>query len=91
MSAPVPLHKMHGSPVRRATPTPALQRLTSEHAAMTVMLTVEQVAAMLNVSRMTVYRLIHSKELGSLQIGRSFRVPEKCLLDYVEANFSRGS
>lgn len=38
------------------------------------MLSVEQVADRWGVSRMTVYRLIHSCELRAYKIGRSFRV-----------------
>lgn len=38
--------------------------------------TVEEVAARLRVSKMTVYRLIHDGELGHLRVGRSFRIPE---------------
>ena len=39
-------------------------------------LTVAEVAAMMRVSKMTVYRLVHSGELPALRVGRSFRVPE---------------
>jgi excisionase family DNA binding protein len=88
MSAPVPLHKMHTLPARAVTPTPVPQRPRERPAAMQSMLTVEQVAAMMNVSKMTVYRLIHAEELGALQVGRSFRVPEECLANFFAANFT---
>jgi excisionase family DNA binding protein len=39
-------------------------------------LTVAEVAEMMRVSRMTVYRLVHSGELPAVRFGRSFRVPE---------------
>jgi len=39
-------------------------------------LTVAEVADMMRVSRMTVYRLVHSGELPAIRFGRSFRVPE---------------
>lgn len=41
-----------------------------------VWLTVAQVAARMQVSKMTVYRLIESDELASVRVGRSIRIPE---------------
>ncbi len=40
-------------------------------------LTVGEVAAVLRVSNMTVYRLINSGHLPALRIGRSFRLREE--------------
>src|SRR5580700_6761539 len=40
-------------------------------------LTVAEVAAIMRVSKMTVYRLVHSGELEAIRVGRSFRVPEE--------------
>jgi excisionase family DNA binding protein len=37
-------------------------------------LTVAEIASIMRVSRMTVYRLVNAKELTSKRIGRSFRV-----------------
>jgi excisionase family DNA binding protein len=48
-----------------------------------VLLTVEEVAATMRVSKMTVYRLIHAGELESLRVGRSFRVPEPAFRAYM--------
>lgn len=42
-------------------------------------LTVAEVAEMMRVSKMTVYRLIHSGELPAIRFGRSFRVPESAV------------
>lgn len=39
-------------------------------------LTVAEVAAQMRVSKMTVYRMVHSGELPAVRMGRSFRVPE---------------
>ncbi len=39
-------------------------------------LTVAEVAEAARVSRMTVYRMVHSGELPAVRVGRSFRVPE---------------
>jgi excisionase family DNA binding protein len=46
-------------------------------------LTVAEVAALMRVSKMTVYRLVHSGELTAVRVGRSFRVPEKAVHDYL--------
>ena len=50
-------------------------------------LTVAEVAKLMRVSKMTVYRLVHSGELQAVQIGRSFRVPEQAVHDYLRAAF----
>jgi excisionase family DNA binding protein len=50
-------------------------------------LTVAEVAGVMRVSKMTVYRLVHSGELPAVRVGRSFRVPEKAVHDYLEAAF----
>ena len=38
-------------------------------------LTVAEVAELMRVSKMTVYRLVHSGELPAVRFGRSYRVP----------------
>jgi excisionase family DNA binding protein len=50
-------------------------------------LTVAEVAAMLRVSKMTVYRLVHSGELASVRVGRSFRVPEQAVDAFLHRAF----
>ena len=50
-------------------------------------LTVQEVAALMRVSKMTVYRLVHSGELASVRVGRSFRVPERAVHDYLHMGF----
>lgn len=45
--------------------------------------TVAEVAQMMRVSKMTVYRLVHSGELPAVRVGRSFRVPEEAVHDYL--------
>ena len=42
-------------------------------------LTVAEVAGVMRVSRMTVYRMVHSGELPAIRFGRSFRVPESAV------------
>ena len=46
--------------------------------------TVEEVAAMLRVSKMTVYRNVHEGKLACIRVGRSFRVPRQSLAAYVQ-------
>ena len=46
-------------------------------------LTVAEVAAVMRVSKMTVYRMVHSAELPAVRVGRSFRVPEQAVHDYL--------
>jgi excisionase family DNA binding protein len=54
-------------------------------------LTVAEVAAILRLSKMSVYRLIHSGQLEAVQFGRSFRVTEKALNTYLDqAYFTAG-
>ena len=50
-------------------------------------LTVAEVAGRMRVSKMTVYRLVHSGELASVRVGRSFRVPERAVHDYLHMGF----
>ena len=50
-------------------------------------LKVTEVAAALRVSRMSVYRLIHSGELEAVRFGRNFRVPEHAVNAYLRDSF----
>lgn len=50
-------------------------------------LTVAEVAALMRVSKMTVYRLVHSGELPAVRVGRSFRVHAKAVHDYLETSY----
>lgn len=50
-------------------------------------LTVAEVAALMRVSKMTVYRLVHGGELPAVRVGRSFRVPERAVHDYLDDAF----
>jgi excisionase family DNA binding protein len=47
-------------------------------------LTVAEVASVMRVSKMTVYRLVHAGTLPAVRVGRSFRVPEQAVHDYLE-------
>jgi excisionase family DNA binding protein len=50
-------------------------------------LTVAEVAALMRVSKMTVYRLVHAGELPAVRVGRSFRVPEEAVRRYIRDSF----
>lgn len=47
-------------------------------------MTVSEVATVMRLSKMTVYRLIHDGELEAVRIKRSFRVPERAVAEYLE-------
>lgn len=50
-------------------------------------LTVAEVATIMRVSKMTVYRLVHAGELPAVRVGRSFRVPEQAVHDYLGGSY----
>ena len=54
-------------------------------------LTVAEVATIMRVSKMTVYRLVHSGELEAIRVGRSFRVPEQDVNQYLKDAFVASS
>ncbi|MEC5192559.1 MULTISPECIES: helix-turn-helix domain-containing protein [unclassified Arthrobacter] len=46
-------------------------------------LTIAEVAAAMRVSKMTVYRLVKAHAIAAVRVGRSFRVPEDAVNDYI--------
>jgi excisionase family DNA binding protein len=54
-------------------------------------LTVAEVAELMRVSKMTVYRLVHSGELTAVRVGRSFRVPEHAVHRYLREAFQESA
>lgn len=50
-------------------------------------LTVAEVATIMRVSKMTVYRLVHAGDLPAIRVGRSFRVPEQAVHDYLRTSY----
>jgi len=50
-------------------------------------LTIAEVAAVMRVSKMTVYRLVHGGELPAVRVGRSFRVSERDVNEYIQKSF----
>ncbi|KQO03605.1 MULTISPECIES: helix-turn-helix domain-containing protein [unclassified Arthrobacter] len=47
-------------------------------------LTVAEVADLMRVSKMTVYRLVHAGDLPAVQFGRSYRVPESAVQEFLQ-------
>ncbi len=72
--------------MRPAAPQPTAVRPMTERPAprpAVSFLTVAEVAAIMRVSKMTVYRLVHAGEMASVRVGRSFRVPESAVRQYL--------
>lgn len=57
--------------------------MTSDQPGRMRFLTVAEVAEVMRVSKMTVYRLLHSGEMPAVRVGRSFRVPQDALDHYL--------
>ena len=76
VARPVPAAHPAAMPVGRQAQVPAPR-------AAVAFLTVAEVAALMRVSKMTVYRLVHGGELSAVRVGRSFRVPERAVHDYL--------
>ncbi|MFJ7046822.1 helix-turn-helix domain-containing protein [Streptomyces sp. NPDC101112] len=62
---------------------PARERPLNE----VVFLTVTEVASVMRVSKMTVYRLVHSGHLPAIRVGRAFRVPEQAVHEYLRESY----
>ena len=52
-------------------------------------LTVQEVANLMRVSSMTVYRLIKSGDLPAVRVGRSFRVAEADVDTYLASGYTQ--
>ncbi|MDQ6875919.1 MAG: helix-turn-helix domain-containing protein [Actinomycetota bacterium] len=51
-------------------------------------LTVAEVAGLMRVSKMTVYRLVHAGDIAAVRVGRSFRVPDSAVHNYLKDAFT---
>ncbi len=51
------------------------------------LLTVAEVAAIMRLSKMTVYRMVNSGTLPALKVGRSIRVPEHVVDEYLRGSY----
>jgi excisionase family DNA binding protein len=67
---------------RTATPGPDPGRLGELR-----FLTVAEVAGLMRVSKMTVYRLVNAGTLPAVRVGRSVRVPEQAVNDYLRDSY----
>jgi excisionase family DNA binding protein len=52
-------------------------------------LTVQEVAQLMRVSSMTVYRLIKAGDLPAVRVGRSFRVAESDMNRYLASRYTQ--
>lgn len=50
--------------------------------------TVAEVADIMRVSKMTVYRMIHAGELPAMRVGKSFRVPQSAVTQLIDAGLA---
>lgn len=50
-------------------------------------MTVTEVADVMRVSKMTVYRLIHAGELPAIRVGKSFRVPQSAVSQLLDSTW----
>jgi excisionase family DNA binding protein len=66
---------------------PGTRRADGDNLARVQFLTVAEVAAAMRVSKMTVYRLVHNGELPAVRVGRSFRVPEDAVHEYLRGSY----
>ncbi|MFP5308398.1 MAG: helix-turn-helix domain-containing protein [Actinomycetes bacterium] len=53
------------------------------------LLTVAEVAELLRVSNMTVYRLIKGRELAAIRVGKNYRIRQQDLDRYLQAGSVR--
>ncbi|MDO5722261.1 MAG: helix-turn-helix domain-containing protein [Actinomycetaceae bacterium] len=51
-------------------------------------MTAAEVADLIRVSKMTVYRMIHAGELPAIRVGKSFRVPQQAVQQLIDAGLA---
>ena len=47
--------------------------------------TVEDVAKMLKLSKVTVYRLLQSGRIRTIKVGKKYIIPKKCVSEFLES------
>lgn len=62
--------------------------MTSSQGARARFLTVSEVAQLMRVSTMTVYRLIKAGELASVRVGKSYRISEDDVDSYIAKRYT---
>ncbi|GAB3110663.1 helix-turn-helix domain-containing protein [Janibacter alkaliphilus] len=61
--------------------------MSNERLAEVRFLTVAEVASIMRVSKMTVYRMVHNGDLPAVRVGRSFRVPKDAVDAYLKDSY----
>ena len=88
MVAPARMQKSTGGPSGlHAGRSPRSSMSQERQLAEVKFLTVAEVASIMRVSKMTVYRMVHAGELPAVRVGRSFRVPEDAVHQYLRGSF----
>ncbi len=72
--------------VSAAPPSPGV-RADGERLGELRFLTVAEVATLMRVSKMTVYRLVNAATLPAVRVGRSVRVPEQAVHQYLQHSY----
>nr|WP_239161866.1 helix-turn-helix domain-containing protein [Acrocarpospora phusangensis] len=54
-------------------------------------MTVVEVAKALRVSKMTIYRLVHTGALASIKVGETIRIPESTVAAYIRAQLAEAA
>lgn len=54
------------------------------------LLTIAEIAKAARVSKMTIYRMVHSGELAAVRVGRGYRVPEQHALTLLGVSATGG-
>ncbi len=70
-------------------PVPSLRRGQKAPREEMRFLTVAEVATIMRVSKMTVYRMVHAGVLPAVRVGRSYRLPERSVHEYVDETGAR--
>jgi excisionase family DNA binding protein len=70
-----------------AVPANSGSRIEAERLGELRFLTVAEVATLMRVSKMTVYRLVNAATLPAVRVGRSVRVPEQAVHDYLQHSY----
>ncbi len=75
-----------GAPPQRAGARGASPQEASQPLNEVFFLTVAETAAKMRVSKMEVYKLVHAGQLPAIRVGRSFRVPDSAIHEYMRAH-----
>lgn len=77
----------HASPNRPNQSNSAAGRSERPLSEVITFLTVAEVAHIMGVSKISVYRLVHSGHLPAIRVGRSFRVVEQAVHEYLRGSY----